>query len=506
MRTHPLLYQINTRIWLNELGQSLGRPATLDDVADDALDEVQQLGFDWVWLLGIWQTGEAGRRVSANHPGWRGDYVQALPDFREEDVCGSPFAIQNYEVHQRFGGAAALGRFRQRLRNRGIRLMLDFVPNHTALDHPWVHARPEFYVTRPEDDPLLASQPQNYITLSTHQGNRLFAHGRDPYFDGWPDTAQLNYRHSGLRRTMQQEMLRIAGQCDGVRCDMAMLLLPDVIARTWGSLSLPTDGSSPADSCFWPEAIQAVRQTAPEFVFMAEVYWGREWELQQLGFDFTYDKDLYDRLRHGVAKPVREHLWADAGYQARSVRFLENHDEPRAAAVFSPEMHDAAAVIAMLVPGLRFFHEGQLDGRQARASLHLERRRVEASDTSRREFYQRLLAVLRRNVVHAGHWQLLPCRAAWEGNSTFENFIAMEWQPRHDSAEKPLLVVVNFGPTPGQCYCACPLLGKADGGVRLQDLLNPIHYDRDSSAREQPSLYLDMPAWGYHVFEASEDH
>ncbi len=133
---NPLLYQVNTRMLLAELAVALDRPATLDDVPDAFLDDVATRGFDWVWMLGIWQTGEAGRAVSASNPGWLAEYVDALPDFTPADVAGSPFAIVDYRVHREFGGDPALARLRSRLAQRGLKLLLDFVPNHTAIDHP----------------------------------------------------------------------------------------------------------------------------------------------------------------------------------------------------------------------------------------------------------------------------------------------------------------------------------------------------------------------------------
>ena len=129
---------------------------------------------------------------------------------------------------------------------------------------------------------------------------------------------------------------------------------------------------------------------------MAEVYWDLEWTLQQQGFDYTYDKRLYDRLRDGHARPVREHFHAGLEYQNKLARFLENHDEPRAAATFSPEVHEAAAVITFLSPGLRFFHQGQFQGRQKRISPHLVRGPDEPIDQQLEQFYDRLLAVLRQ--------------------------------------------------------------------------------------------------------------
>jgi hypothetical protein len=313
---HPALYQINTRVWLSELGATLGRSVTLHDVPDSSLDAVAADGFSWVWLLGVWQTGDAGRQVSRRQPEWQEEFHELLPDFTIDDVCGSPFAVQDYVVNREYGGPHALAELRKRLADRGVRLMLDFVPNHTALDHPWTREHPEYYVRGTDTD--LAREPQNYVRTDQRLGGRVLAHGRDPYFPGWPDTLQVNYRHAGLREAMVGVLESISGQCDGVRCDMAMLVLPDVIQRTWGDRALPADGSAPVDEPFWPSATARVRRRKPEFVFMAEAYWDLEWALQQQGFDYTYDKRFYDRLhaRDGVA--VRGHLLADPDYQGRS--------------------------------------------------------------------------------------------------------------------------------------------------------------------------------------------
>ena len=146
---YPSLYQINTRVWLTELSRDLRRPATLDDIPNADLDRLAEMGFDWVWFLSVWQTGLAGQRVSRTNPEWRKEFQETLPDLREEDIAGSGFAITGYTVHAQLGGDAALMRLRERLRQRGLRLLLDFVPNHTGLDHPWVENHPEYYIPEP---------------------------------------------------------------------------------------------------------------------------------------------------------------------------------------------------------------------------------------------------------------------------------------------------------------------------------------------------------------------
>jgi len=484
--SHPSLYQINARVWLTELSRKQGRPAMLDDIPDAELDGLAETGFDWVWLLSVWQTGPAGQRVSRANPEWRREFQETLPDLREEDIAGSGFAITGYTVHSNLGGDGALARLRERLSKRGLKLMLDFVPNHTGLDHPWVEEHPEYYITGSELD--LARAPHNYTWVKRKRGDMLLAHGRDPYFPGWPDTLQLNYGNPVTQDAMIGELFKIAAQGDGVRCDMAMLVLPDVFERTWG---LPAEP-------FWPKATQRVREKSPGFCFMAEVYWDMEWTLQQQGFDYAYDKRLYDRLREGHARPVREHFHAKLDYQNKLARFLENHDEPRAAATFAPGMHEAAAVITFLSPGLRFFHQGQFEGRRKRISPHLIRAPKEPTDEALRRFYDQLLEVLRRRAVRDGQWQLLDCAPAWEGNGTWDCFLVFAWQ---GPGGELLLAAMNYAPNQSQCYARLPFLDLAGRTVRLKDFMSTACYERDGDDLLSRGLYLDVPAWGYHVFE-----
>jgi glycosidase len=478
---YPSLFQVNTHVRLSELSRELGRPATLDDVTDGELDRLAADGFDLVWFLGVWQTGEAARRVSRSKPEWLAEYHRVLPDFLESDVCGSCFAVRDYRVHADFGGDAVLARLRERLRRRGLRLILDFVPNHMAPDHRWVESHPEFFIAGTEEK--LAEAPQNWARA----GNRILAYGRDPYFDGWPDTFQLNYGNPELPRAMIAELERIAGQCDGVRCDMAMLVLPDVFERTWGIRA----------DLFWPKATESVRRRHPDFLFMAEVYWDLEWTLQQQGFDYTYDKRLYDRLEHGWARPVREHFLAGLDYQDRMARFLENHDEPRAASTFPPDVHRAAAVLTFFSPGLRFFHQGQREGKRVKIPVHLGRGPAEPPDAAIASFYDPLLGCLNDPAFREGDWRLLECRTAWDRNPTFDDFVAFSWT---GAGEQRRLVAVNYAEHRSQCYVGMPWSDLSGRDWRLADRMSPDVYDRSGDELAARGLYLDLPAWGYHVF------
>jgi glycosidase len=492
---YPSLYQINTRVWLRELSDHLGRSATLADVPDEFLDQVTSLGFDYVWFLGLWQTGPAGRQVSLSHSDWLKEFQATLPGFTEADVSGSPFAITGYNLHRDFGEEADLLCLKERLKARGLKLIVDFVPNHTAPDHPWVEQHPEFYIQGSLAD--LEREPHNYRQVQTSRGPLILAYGRDPYFPGWPDTFQLNYRHPALREAMLQVLLNLAEIADGVRCDMAMLVLPEVFQRTWGDRSFPADGSAQVDEPFWPEATGRVKAKNPHFIFMAEVYWDLEWELMQQGFDYCYDKKFYDRLLSQDAAAVRGHLRADMAYQNRLVRFLENHDEPRAAHDFPNPVHQAAAVVTYFTPGLRFFHEGQLEGRCVKASMHLGRRPEEEIDQILEEFYGKLLACLNRPEVRDGRWQLLEIHPAWEGNPTYDRFLAYAWE---GGTGQCLLVAINYGPSQGQCHVAWPFSDMEGKKVILRDLISEARYEWEGEALLYRGLYVDLPAWGFHVF------
>jgi Alpha amylase, catalytic domain len=483
---YPSLVEINTRAWLYRLSLEAGKPITLAEIDDAALDDLARRGFDWVWLLSVWQTGAASRAVSHSNPAWRAEFQAALPDLTEEDIHGSGFAISAYEVDEALGGKAALAEFRARLAMRGVRLMLDFVPNHTALDHPWVRAYPDFYVEGSEQ--ALAASPENYYRVDTNHGPRILAHGRDPNFPGWPDTLQLNYANAAPHAAQMAELTSISEQCDGLRCDMAMLLLPEVFQRSWGLTPAP----------FWPKAIAAVRRDHPGFAFLAEAYWDLEWELQQEGFDYCYDKRLYDRLRTADGAAIRAHLAAGLEYQDRLARFLENHDEPRVAASFPWQRHQAAAIVTFFAPGLRFFHQGQLDGARVHLPVHLRRGPLEPLNPDIADFYDRLLTVLSKyDAFRYGAWSLIPPEAVWAGNPTWQDFIAYACRgPDEDS----YVAIVNYSDHQGQCRLRLPFTGLPGNQFRLVDMMGSEVYDRDGSGLIDPGLYIDLEAWRYNLF------
>ncbi len=483
---YPSLLQINTRVWFERLSREAGKPVTLANIDEATIDRFAEQGFDWIWLLSVWQTGAAGRAVARADPQLRAAFARVLPDLTEDDICGSGFAITAYTVSDAIGGEASLAQFRDKLARRGIKLMLDFVPNHTALDHPWARTHPDYFVQG--DAAALAAAPHNYVRVESEQGPRILAHGRDPNFPGWTDTLQLNYANPELHRQQITELARVASKCDGMRCDMAMLLLPEIFERSWELTPAP----------FWPQAIAAVRAQYPGFMFLAEVYWDLEWRLQQQGFDYCYDKRLYDRLRDGHANPVRAHLVAGLDYQSKLARFLENHDEPRAAAKFSWPQHPAAAIITYLSPGLRFFHQGQCQGARVRVPVQLCRGPIEPADPEIAGFYARLLRVLRETgAFRSGSWSQIQPQPAGPGNWTWDCFIGHAWVGENGSR---YVVIVNYAGNQAQCRLRLPFPDLHGRRVRLTDLIGTEIYDRDASELIDPGLFIDHPPWHVNVF------
>lgn len=488
MSYYPTLYEVNLRVVLTTLTEGLGRHATMDDVPDETLADWATKGFDWIWLMGVWQTGTAARTISRENAALRKELQKTLPDIVDGDIIGSGFAVQDYHISRELGGNKGLARLRARMKTHGLKLMLDFVPNHLAPDHKWVNEHPEYFVLGTEDDLVL--QPQNFRRIQTPNGSRIFALGRDPYFPGWIDTLQLNFGNLALQHAMLGELQRISRSCDGVRCDMAMLVLPAVFKRTWGIES----------QAFWPSAIRMARELDPNFLFMAEVYWELEWELQQQGFDYCYDKRLYDRLRSWEAGPVQRHLAAGLDFQNRLVRFLENHDEPRAAKVFPLARHLAAAVITYMTPGLRFFHQGQLEGHLKHISPHVVRSPVEQVDHAIEGFYLKLLEVLQLPILKEGKWRLLNPKRIEAEDGSHENLIAFQWDHDHSSI---LIVAVNYSAERSRASIQIqPELGcmsKDHFEYLFEDLFDSAVNIKEGIRLNEDELIIDLPAWGVQV-------
>ena len=478
----PVVEEINTWVWLTERTSQTGRPTHLGNLHDEDWDAVLLPGVEAVWLMGVWSRSPAGGVIARTEPGVRRELRAALPDMTDDDVVGSPYSVRAYTVDARLGGNEGLAAARAQLAERGIRLLVDYVPNHVARDHAWATSHPEYLVRATPQH--LEQQPTSYIRIDGH----IVALGRDPYFPPWTDVVQLNAFAPSLRRATADTLTAIAAQADGVRCDMAMLLLNDVFAGTWGDLV----GPAPATE-FWPDIISAVKAVNPDFLFLAEAYWDLEPQLLEQGFDYCYDKRLYDRIVARDAAGLRAHLAADVSYQQRMVRFIENHDELRSSQQLPAELQQAAAVTVATLPGALLLYEGQAEGRTERPPVQLSRRPQEPPDRARVAFYTALLAWLARSALRAGRWSLLAVEPVAPDAPT-EGLVAWAWEggtTRH-------VVVVNVDNVRLEARVRLPWDDLA-GAVTFSEVLRDAHYDHDGGEVTQLGLYVSLAAGGFHL-------
>ena len=493
---NPNIYELNTRVWLKELSEDIGEKINLSNVPEDVLKYFSDTGFDALWLMGIWKPSLTGREIAKNHGGLRGEFLNTLPDLKEDDILASPYAIGDYTVNEALGGNEGLKKFRKSAKKHNLKIILDFVPNHTGMDHPWISQHPEYYVGGNISD--LNADPHTFFNAGDNENPVIIAHGKDPYFPGWTDTAQLNYFNNGLRNTQIELLDHLADICDGVRCDMAMLMLNEIHIQVWGE-RLFSGNTSEIPGEFWSEAIKKIKEKHADFLFIAESYWMKEGFLQQLGFDYTYDKALYDWLKTNDIHAIKNYVSNFEDYQNKCIRFIENHDEPRAANTFSNEHNKTSALIAATLPGAMLWHEGQLEGFKVRCPVQLGRRRKEPICSELKPYYLKLIKTLSTTAFHEGKWQQYQPFMAWEENYSNNNFLIWSWHSKNDF----YLAIANLSPFRSQCYVKLPQEHMHPGINTLTDLLSTDVYERSGDELCEKGLYLDIEPWYRHLFKIS---
>jgi glycosidase len=480
---NPVIYEINTMIWITELSLKYGKKINLANIPEKEYDELAKPGFDAVWLMGVWKRSPAGLEIAKQHEGIMKDLRDALPDLADEDIAGSPYCIKDYHADSHIGGEKGLAKARKALAERGLKLILDFVPNHVAPDHPWTKTHPGFFIGGTEEE--ISIRPEDFY----RSGKNIYAKARDPFYPPWPDVLQLNLFNQGLRETLLKTVQSIASQCDGVRCDMAMLVMNDIFSKTWAGRA----GELPGQD-FWNFLIPPVKKEFPAFMFIAESYWDTEQALINQGFSFCYDKRYYDYLKES-AGTVLHHLYSTSPFQEKLLRFLENHDEPRAAGLYSTDNHKAMALASLTLPGARLFHDGQLTGRKVKVPVFLSRRLHEKENGELYRFYLQLLRMLRFDAIHKGKWAACGI-SGWPDNKSCLNLLAWEWVCDHEM----LMIVVNLSDQPSQAMIRSGFAFLPGRTYQLYDVTSGELYLRDGEDMTGSGLYVVLKQWGMHAF------
>jgi hypothetical protein len=476
----PIIYEINTAVFLRELSQKHQRAITLASVPENEWNALAELPIDAVWLMGVWQRSAIGKELSLKNP----EYKDFLPDITPEDVLGSAYCVQDYTVDRQFGGPDGLAEARRQLQAHGIALVLDFVPNHTALDHPWASSNPEYFIQGSERD--AKHHPKAFYK---EPSGIVIARGKDPNYEPWYDVVQLNAFSATYRQAAVNLLKNISEQCDGVRCDMAMLMCNEIFTKTWGERAGPVPSTE-----FWPSVIESVKVSNPDFLFLAEVYWDMQESLLAQGFNLCYDKDFYDIVDEGNANDLHKHLIKVQAYQKNLLRFIENHDEERAAKVLGINKSKAAAVILTLLENARLYLEGQFDGYPARIPVQLARGPLHEPDKDLQIFYKDLLSVSKVLNLQDAEWSLLKCKSAHLGVDS-KHVIAWQWH----NGPSVHVVVVNYSSKSQKVN----LLLNTDKSSPLKTIFSEGIKDSEKVILQNGTLSIALNSWGYAVLELS---
>lgn len=437
MNITPKLYEINTRVWIKKFGQNI----KLSEVPIEYFQKLADIGFDFVWLMGIWKTPVENIEYALN-PALKKEYDKCFPSWKKEDVYGSPFAIDSYQVNPFLGNFDDLLILKNKLNKIGLKLILDFIPNHFAVDSTTVKNSPKYFLNG--DEELLKKDTSTYFR-SKFDNNIILAHGRDPFFPAWSDTVQLNYFSEETRSFMEEQLANISNYCDGVRCDMAMLSLNNVFQNTWPHIINKLNHKKPKNE-FWEEAIKKVRKKNPDFKFIAEVYWELEPVLQNLGFDFTYCKFYLDMFLNNDVLSIKNNLNRGKIFNKRSVVFIENHDENRSAKVFKSKIN--STIISFLtMPGMKLIYDGQLEGEKIKYPVQLGKTPDVKVSKQIKEFYDKILEIVNEEVYKRGTFNLITPHKIKAGDNSDENILAWYWK----SDRKLMLTIVNYSTKNSNC-------------------------------------------------------
>eukprot|EP00727_Mastigamoeba_balamuthi_P007160 m51a1_g3064 putative alpha-amylase family protein (521) ;mRNA; r:1006465-1012739 len=467
---------ISMRPYLYELGVS-----RLRDIPLERFDELRARGIDVIYLLGAWQLGTVGPQLDKAQ---RESFRSILPDVTDDDIIGSPFAVYEYTCNPGHGNDTDILWLRDRLHERNLALWLDFVPNHSALDSPWVSNNIDFYVRAPKDQ----SPPYN---PRKYYSNGV-AYGNCPNSDNpWTDVAQLNYWNPDTRQLMVEKLMHVAALADGIRCDVAYILMNYLFEQAWGKELSSWGYSKPADE-FWPVAIQKVKSKYPNVKFMAEVYDGHEQEMQDQGFDYTYDKSVLDLLRAANRDGIRSFVKdKSASYLLHSAHFIENHDEDRAVATLgSWQKADAAALVSFTIPGLRFHWHGQWKGLKYKLDVHLRRSYNEPAVPEVEEFYRKFTRIMISPAFRDGKWTYV---GAFGNDSP--RMLAWRWSSGSDKR----IVVINFS---DQKAAGNVVLSdvQGSGNVVIEEVWSGVKYTRNADDMRTTGLSVVVDAWSAQIF------
>lgn len=478
---HPYLYLINTRLWINQLTKKYEKPITIDKIPDN---EWQPLfdRYDYFWFMGIYKESEASRQHAQK---WSFQSRYALPDLDpNKDVAASPFAIPEYSPNTLIvKDWESWDEMLDYLHSNNKKVIIDFVPNHLALDCELAKTHPQYFIQG--NQAQYQANPDFYYPISSSDEKTYYlAHGKDPNFPPWADTLQLNYAIPEVHRYMSDVLQNLSLHCDGLRCDMAMLLDPGTFLRTWGWTLSDEEKKYLSEHSFWEENIPLIKKNVNNnFKFIGEVYWDQDYLSQY--FDYLYD----DRFYKGVIRPspdFKNHLYEllDSGHvnnsNCRQALYIENHDEERAIKTLGEKRAKAAAFLAATIPKTMFIvNQGQENGWKIRPPMQINRFPPESDNPQIKAFYQKLFTLINSPLFKSGTLHLSHI------NQISGDTIALELSSK--DKESMAIFCINIGESDSQC--TIPSIDK-NTPVEIESLSEEKEIVADNN--RQNGLYIAL--------------
>ncbi|MBE2278917.1 MAG: glycosidase [Ignavibacteriaceae bacterium] len=485
------IYEVNTRVWLRKFDKP-GFKAKIVDVPEQYWIDLKSKSIDYVWLYGVWQNCEKVIKETCFEPSLIQQYSTALKDWKKSDVAGSPNAVYSYTLNSKLGNQEDLIELKKKLNSFGLKLILDFFPNYYCVETPLLKEKPGIFLNCDKD--YYENDPFSYFKPFP-DSEVYFVHSRDPFFPPWRDTAQVNIFSEEAREHLTNELLSIAPLCDGIRCDMAILSLNTVFSNTWQGLISNGEKKNITQE-FWSIALNKLKENFPDVITIAESYWNQEQYLQLLGFDFTYDKTLFDKIRANTVTEIKSHLHSDISFQNRLVRFLEKHDEERSVHLLGVEKSMIASLITYTLPGIKLFYDGQFEGKKVKLPLQLIREPEENENSKIKEFYDKLIICCKERVIKNGEWELLEPIKSGNGDESYREMLSWKWS----LGSEVRLIIANLSSKTSTCRIKLNVY-SSDEGVLFRDLMNDKIYIRSGTELREKGLFVELAPYKFHLLE-----
>ncbi|MEO0185140.1 MAG: alpha-amylase family glycosyl hydrolase, partial [candidate division WOR-3 bacterium] len=534
----------HTYVWLYQLSKKYNREIrNLNEIPDEELRLLSDWGFNALWLIGIWERSKASAKIKR--------------------LCGNPeaiasaYSVYDYIIARELGGDEAFNDLKRRALGYNIRIAVDMVPNHTAIDSKWIREHPDWFIQRDNppffnyqfSGPDLSDDPKIGIYLEDGYYRRTDAavvfklverstgrtryiyHGNDGTSTPWNDTAQLNFLMSEVREAVIQKIIDIARKSPIIRLDAAMTLTKKHYHRLWfpepgkgGDIPSRTEYSMTHSQFnkvfpkeFWRQVVDRISLEASDTLLLAEAFWLMEgYFVRNLGMHRVYNSAFMNMLKMEQNKEYHQVLKNVLDYNPeilrRFVNFMSNPDELTAVQQFGKDdKYFGVCIMMATMPGLCMFGHGQIEGFQEKYGMEYQRsywdEKIDEYLVKRHE--QEIFPILKKRHLFSGVQNFFLYDFFDKNAIVNDNVFAYS----NGNATERALIVYNNRYQEAQGWirgserfhtrnlCAGLNLDCGKGIYYLcKDHKDSLYYLIDPDVISKQGWYLELGAYKYHVF------